>query len=241
MARRFGTFVARPAVAVLISSCIFLGVSAAAVARDSVGIDGGPVCPAPCSARTWNSAAIDYQARRIQAPAVVGGDFVQVGTWNAYLRLALLGNQDPYKRRYRNTYARCWTPSGWGKVSVGHTGLLGFYQPGTPWVNVPVTTCLNARKAARGELSATNVVALGTILHETFHRQGVMREDDATCLAAIGVWQAANRHANAARADRAWEQVIGWYKGHLDGAYRKGVEGCRERGVFAWNDSRVWR
>jgi hypothetical protein len=108
-------------------------------------------------------------------------------------------------------------------------------------VNVPESTCRNAAKAARGELSATNIVALGTILHETFHRQGIRREDDATCLAAIGVWQAVNRQTSPAKADRAWSLVITFYRSHLSGDYRRGVEGCARRGVFPWNDDRVWR
>jgi hypothetical protein len=202
---------------------------------------GGPTCPAPCSDRNWNSTAIDYQAKRISIPGTVAGNYAEVGTWNAYLRLALIGNQDPTLRMYRNTYARCWSPSGWAKASKGNTSLMGFYQPGSAWVNVPVATCRNAAKAARGELSPTNVVALGTMLHETFHRQGVVREDDATCLAALSVWQAANRRTTAAQADRAWQLVIDWYSEHLSGVYRSGIDGCRERGVFAWNDTRVWR
>lgn len=231
---------ARPTAALTATTLLCLTLTGPALTRDA-SRSGGPVCPAPCTARGWNSAAMDYQAKRIPIPGVVSGDSAEVGPWNAYLRLALLGNQDSSRRRYRNTYARCWSQSGWAKASRGDKGLLGFYQPGAAWVNVPVRTCRNAAKAARGELSPTNIVALGTILHETFHRQGVLREDDATCLAALGVWQAANRHTTRARADRAWELVIDWYKQHLGGEYRRGLDGCADRGVFAWNDARVWR
>lgn len=214
-----------------------------AFARDTSRV-GGPVCPSPCTARGWNSAAMTYQAERIPIPGVVKGNWVDIGQWNAYLRLALIANQDPYKKLYVATYVRCWSPSAWAQASaaLGTPGLMGFYvPPKSKWVNVPVTTCRNGAKAARGELSPTNIVALGTILHETFHRQGIHREDDATCLAAIGIWQAVGRNSTRARADRAWQLVIDWYEQHLSGDYRRGVIGCAARGVFAWNDSSVWR
>jgi hypothetical protein len=118
---------------------------------------------------------------------------------------------------------------------------MGFYRRGSAWVNVRISTCVNAAKAARGELSRTTVVALGTILHETFHRQGISSEADATCLAAVGVWQAVNRYVGSARANRAWRHVIDWYRAHLSGEYRRGIDGCNRRGDVAWNDTTVWR
>lgn len=224
------------------AACASVVALSAPVAAAPAGPASGPACLAPCSARSWNSATIDFQAGRIQLAGEVKGNFVQVGTWNAYLRLAVLGNQDPDRRPYVSTYVRCWSDKVWrAHTDLGALKVTGFYIPRTAWVNVPAATCDNARKAALGELNATNVIALGTILHETFHRQGIEREDDATCLAALGVWQAANRHGTAGRADRAWAQVIGFYSQRLPEAYRKGIDGCGERGVFAWNDDRVWR
>jgi hypothetical protein len=194
--------------------------------------------PGPITAREWNSTAIARMAKRIPAPHIGSGDWVEVPKWNAYLRLALLGNQDPHKRRYRDTYLRCWSRPTWSYLSQGNW-LLGFYLRGS-WIHVPISTCVNARKAARGSLSPTTIVALGTVLHETFHRQGIRREDHATCLAAVGVWQAVNRHVGEARANRAWTLVIDWYQRHLTGDYHRGLDRCAERAAFSWNDTRVW-
>jgi len=193
----------------------------------------------PISAREWNSVWIAAKARRIPVPRIRSGDWVEVPRWNGYLRLALLGNQDRSKRAYRDTYVRCWSQAAWRYLSAGDPGLLGFYARGS-WVNVPISTCANARKAARGSLSPTSIVALGTVLHETFHRQGIGQEHHATCLAAVGVWQAVNRHVGEARANRAWMLVIDWYKRHLSGVYRRGLAGCAERAAFAWNNTRAW-
>jgi hypothetical protein len=195
----------------------------------------------PMSAREWNSVSIAAKARRIPAPVIRSGDWVEVPRWNGYLRLALLGNQDPNGRPYRQTYVRCWSRSGWVHVTRGELGLLGFWLRRSSWVNVPISTCANARKAARGSLSPTAVIALGTVLHETFHRQGILREDHATCLAAVGVWQAVNRHVGEVRADRSWQRVIRWYRRNLDGVYRHGLERCAARRNFVWNDARAWR
>jgi hypothetical protein len=198
----------------------------------------------PINPREWNSGSIAAIAKRIPQAVIRSRAYVDVPKWNAYLRLALLGNQDPSGRPYRHTYVRCWSSSGWADITQDEVGaLLGFYLPGSrsSWVRLPIATCANARMAALGIFSPTTIVALGTVLHETFHRQGIQREDDATCLAAVGVWQAVNRHDTEARADRAWRLVIGRYKRHLTGISRSGLERCAERSKFAWNDSRVWQ
>ena len=116
----------RGLLALLASTTLALGLSGAASGRDAVAAGGGPVCPAPCSAKSWNSVAIDYQAKRIQDPGVIAGDFVQVGTWNAYLRLALLGNQGPVQEGVpRHVRTMLVT------VRVGK-GLAGEQEP--PWL-----------------------------------------------------------------------------------------------------------
>jgi hypothetical protein len=222
---------------VLFVAALVVGVS---LATPSLAV-GDALDDRPINAREWNPTSIAAMARRIPEPVIRSRDLVEVPKWNAYLRLALHGNQDPYRRPYRHTYVRCWSPSGWANLTQDDVGeLLGFYLPGSSWVNVPISTCANARKAAQGMLSPTTIVALGTVLHETFHRQGIQREDHATCLAAVGAWQAVNRHVGEARADRAWRLVIGWYKRHLTGIYRYGLERCAERSELAWNDP-VWR
>lgn len=198
----------------------------------------------PITAREWNSAAIAGKAKRLPTTLRVRPNdiVVNVPTWNVYLRLALLGNQDPYKRGYLNTYLRCWSDRGWKVAAEGSDGLLGFYDPLVPaWIHARVATCNNAAKAARGELSPTTIVALGTILHETLHRQGIKREDHAACLAVVGVWQSVNRTSGKVRALLAWETLMGWYRRNLEGEYRRGLDGCEDRARFAWNDTRVWR
>jgi hypothetical protein len=196
----------------------------------------------PINVREWNSRSIAAMAKRIPEPVIRSHAWVDVPKWNAYLRLVLLGNQDPSMGPYRHTYVRCWSSSAWADITQDYAGgLLGFYVPGSSWVTVPISTCVNARKAALGIITSTTIVALGTVLHETFHRQGIEREDDATCLAAVGVWQAVNRHVGEARANRAWQLVIARYRRHLSGIYRDGLSRCAERSKFAWNDTRVWR
>jgi hypothetical protein len=219
----------------ILAVSILVAAATTGVGYADVRADG----PGPITARELNSMAIARRAKRIPAPHIRSGDWVEVPRWNGYLRLALLGNQDPDRRAYRDTYVRCWSRPAWSYLSQGNTGLLGFHVRGS-WIHVPISTCANARKAARGTLSPTTIVALGTVLHETFHRQGIRREDDATCLAAVGVWQAVNRHVGEVRANRAWALVIDWYDRHLSDVYRRGVAGCAGRAAFAWNDTRVW-
>ena len=64
------------------------------------------------TARAYNAHTIADKANHIPSPPVQSGDSVAVPDWNGYLRLALIGNQDPYGRRYQSTYVRCWSAAG---------------------------------------------------------------------------------------------------------------------------------
>ena len=163
--------------------------------------------------------------------------------WDAYLRLALRANQSPAGPRYRDTYLRCWSRSGWAAAASGGNGSLsftagtvrlGFYDPGSPWVNVTDETCVNAAKAARGELSATTVIALASVLHETFDRQGIS-DANVTCLGAVGLWQAVDLRAGAGQANHALSELLAWYEDHLGSSARAGLAGCGARIGAPWN------
>jgi trypsin len=195
------------------------------------------------TARAYNAETIEAKADAIPLPLVRSGKSVDVPQWNGYLRQALLGNQNPYGLRYRDTYVRCWSGSSWAAAVAATAGAttfasstapLGFTVRGSSWIDVPAATCLNAAKAAKGELDATTVIALGSVLHETLERQGVSAAA-ATCLGAVGVWQAVNRHVGSAPATRALATLLGWYVSHLPLATARGLVGCASRVQTNWN------
>lgn len=205
-----------------------------------------PTLAAPSnSARAYNAQTIGDKANHIPSPPIESGrEFVEVPQWNGYLRLALIANQDPYGRRYQATYVRCWSPAAFrtasdarsaGQVFRTTTGPLGFYAKGSAWVNVTTGTCSNGARAARGQLTPTTVVALASILHETFNRQGIKDEGDLACLGAIGVWEAVNRHVGLNPANRAWALLLDWYVGHLSQTDLGGFKNCVARFNKDWN------
>lgn len=196
------------------------------------------------TAREYNAHTIGDKANHIPSPSIQSGDSVEVPAWNGYLRLALIANQDPYGRLYQSTYVRCWSVVSFRTAATAGasvqtfsatTGPLGFYTKGSSWVNVAVPTCANAAAAARGQLTSTNVVALASVLHETFNRQGINDEGELACLGAIGVWEAVNRHVGAAPANRAWALLLDWYSSHLESADLDGFDGCVARFNTDWN------
>ncbi len=221
-----------PSPSVPVSPSLRGGVSAAA----SAGSAG---------ARQSSAEAIEATADAIPTPPIRSGAWVAVPEWDAYLRQALLGNQNPAGPGYRDTYVRCWSSASWargaaaatpGRVSFADaTAVLGFYVPGSSWINLPLATCAAAARAARGALDPASVVALGSVLHEAFNRQGRGEEADATCLGAVGVWQAFDRHAGTSPADHAWALLLGWYAHHLGHAAAAGLAGCASRLHASWN------
>jgi hypothetical protein len=113
---------------------------------------------------------------------------------------------------------------------------MGFYGRGA-WVHVRHSTCVNAAKAAMGELSPTNVVALETILHETYHRNGISREADATCLGVLTIYDVVERSFGEARANRAFDIAWEWDAENSTGVYKRGLRGCLNRSKYFWNNS----
>jgi hypothetical protein len=105
---------------------------------------------------------------------------------------------------YRNTYVRCYEDPEWRVVTEGDADLIGFYEDGA-WIHVRAATCRNAGKALRGQFSATNLVALATIVHESIHRQGIDAEAKTECLSS---WIAAHvvleRTGSQPQASRAF-------------------------------------
>lgn len=190
------------------------------------------------TSREWNRQVILNRATKLDPGPIDNKAFVEVPRWSAYLRQALMPRMDPERRGYQPTYVRCWNDASW-QAEYGRFGIMGFYQGG-PWIHVRYTTCMNAAKAARGQLSTTNAIALATLMHETFHRQGIHHEEDASCLGTIAVWDATWRAFSEDLADRAWTQVAAWYRSNTSGLYRGGMRGCVKRAESAWNDFNAW-
>jgi hypothetical protein len=196
------------------------------------------------TASEWNAETIAKKANAIPIPSLGARVGVQVPQWDGYLRLALLGNQNPYGPRYQDTYVDCSSASSWphatgtapsSNVFVSTTGALGFYRSGSPWIDVPIQTCVNAAKAARGALDPTTVIALGSVLHETFNRQGIRSQATATCLGAIGVWQAVDRRVGPAPANHAFSLLLQWYGSHVRGGAAAELHTCASRLHVNWN------
>jgi hypothetical protein len=215
----------------LVSSVIAIA-AALAVAETAQAGDG-------TTARDLNARTIQARAWKLMPEDINRGYFVDVAEWAAYLRLAFMPHMDPEKRGYLPTHVRCYWDRAW-QAAVGKHGIIGFYRGGS-WVHVRHTTCVNAAKAALGEVSTTNVVALATIMHEGFHRQGIKREVDAACLGAVGVYDATWRAYGEALATTAWNRVMAWYEDNFEGAYKRGLRACANRAEAAWNDSSAWR
>jgi hypothetical protein len=190
------------------------------------------------TSREWNRRVTLARAAKLRPEPIGSKASVVVPQWSAYLRQALMPRMDPERRGYRPTYVRCWNDAAW-QQEYGRYGIMGFYQGGA-WVHVRYSTCLNAAKAARGQLSTTNAVALATVMHETFHRQGIHHEEDASCLGTIAVWDATWRAFSEGLADRAWARVAAWYRSNTSGLYRGGMRGCVKRSEWAWNDYNAW-
>ncbi len=185
------------------------------------------------SARAYKAKTIAEKARAIPSPPVERGSSTAVPKWNGYLRLALIENRAYGGSRYRATYVRCWSSTSWGSASSSRSSSfdagktrLGFYTRGSSWIDVPLPTCASAARAARGRLTTATVVALGTILRETFTRQGDAAGSNATCQGAIGIWQAVDREKGPAAARRAWGLLLGWYSKHLDGSSLHAFHAC---------------
>lgn len=113
---------------------------------------------------------------------------------------------------YRNTYVRCYDDASWRVVSEGDVDLIGFYEEGA-WIHVRAATCLNAGKALRGQFSATNLVALATIVHEAIHRQGIDAEARTECLSSwITAHAVLDWTGSYARASRAFRTLRAFTK-----------------------------
>ena len=227
---RRGRALARALPALILAGAI--GVSTLAFVQTAGAEDG-------TSARDQNARTIQARAWKLMPEDISRGYFVDVPEWAAYLRLAFMPNMDPSERSYKPTHVRCYWDRAWLQA-VGKQGLMGFYTRGS-LVHVRHTTCVNAAKAAIGEVSTTNVVALATIMHEAFHRQGIRHEVDAACLGAVGVYWATRRGYGDALADTAWNRVMTWYDDNLTGAYKRGLKACTDRSEAAWNDPGAWR
>jgi hypothetical protein len=102
-------------------------------------------------------------------------------------------------------------------------------------VNVPYQTCVDASTAARGTITTSSAVALATVLHETFDRQGAREQANDLCLGAVGVWQAVNRHAGTTAANHAFTLVQQWYASHLTTTAAHRVQACASQLHAVWN------
>lgn len=209
----------------------------------TAGADGASGSSAPAgevTAAEWNAETITAKAAAIPPATLGSGAWVAAPRWDGYLRLALLGDQNPNGPAYRDTYLRCWG-AGWATAaSAGATrfasaaATLGFYQGGSSWVNVPLETCQQGAAAAKGALAPANVEALGTILHETLVRQG-LSDSQATCLGAVAVWHAVDTRTGASAANGALDALLGWYHRELAPASVQQLSGCAARLDQNWN------
>jgi hypothetical protein len=158
----------------------------ALIAAAAVAVFLTAVGTAPAPAAPSRQAALTYTT----LPAI------------ALLRPVFRANGFP---DYVNTYARCYDDASWRLVSDGDVDLIGFYEEGA-WIHVRAATCLNAGKALRGQFSATNLVALATVVHEAIHRQGIDAEARTECLSswitAHTVLDWTGSYAQASRAFR---------------------------------------
>jgi hypothetical protein len=141
----------------------------------------------------------------------------EVPNWNGAFRTVLadwhvIADDTTGSQFYKATYLRCYTDARWRQMSAGQPGLMGFYRPGSAWVNASQTTCTNGLHALIGQMSATNIVALSTLIHESMHRQGIRNEASAECLGDIGVFEAlrANRNISQGQAARASAIALRW-------------------------------
>ncbi len=180
-----------------------------------------------------------------QASSAAGpSDSIVVRDWNRLVYVTLdnmyfLAESDVNsKPDYRTTYLRCYTDAGWKRVTGGEPGLMGFYLPGSPYVHARQMVCLNAVKAMRGQLSRTNIVAFATLLHETFHRQGIRNEASAECLANLAVYHGLTRHGEF-RAANASAIALDWSRRHMPDRYLLPFNACIKTGIeVPWTD---WR
>jgi hypothetical protein len=117
------------------------------------------------------------------------------------------------------TYVRCFqsdTAFNAGFYASGNTdsaaGVIAYYMPGTPYINLRALTCANAHQFTDGmRITETTAGAVSTLLHEALHRQGFNSEKLTECYADTSTkyagwlawWQTAHD-------TRPWEDGEHW-------------------------------